>query len=450
MRPLCFVLMPFGRKKDAHQREVDFDQLYARLIRPAVENAGMEPFRADEEQVGGAIHKPMFERLMLCDYAIAVVTGDNPNVYYELGVRHALRPRSTVIMFAEGAALPFDIAPLRGIAYAVDAKGRVKSIETEIAALTRGLIAARDEHKDDSPLFQLIVDMPRPVVDHAKTDLFRKQIDEAQAFRKQLEAARAEGIAAVRAVAAHPELQDLRDAEFGVVKDLYLSYRALGAFDDMIALYARMPAPMRHNRTMREQLAFALNRAGRGREAETVLLEVNRDLGPSTETYGLLGRVYKDRWEAAEKEGRGFEARGHLKRAIDAYVAGFELDWRDAYPGVNAVTLMEMQDPPDPRQADLLPVVRYSASRHAANLADYWDHATLLELAVLAQDRPGAQSALGDALAVIREPWEPQTTARNLRLIQERRTSRGGDAAWIGEIVAALNQAQTLLGAGGR
>ena len=45
---------------------------------------------------------------------------------------------------------------------------------------------------------------------------------------------------------------------------------------------------------------------------------------------------------------------------------------------------MEMMPKPDPRQAEILPVVRYAASRKAAKNADYWDHATLLELGVLA------------------------------------------------------------------
>ena len=96
--PLCFVLMPFGRKTDATGRTTDFDAVYREIIAPAVTAVGLEPIRADEERVGGTIHKPMFERLMLCDYAVADITGANPNVYYELGIRHAMRPRSTVIL----------------------------------------------------------------------------------------------------------------------------------------------------------------------------------------------------------------------------------------------------------------------------------------------------------------------------------------------------------------
>jgi hypothetical protein len=109
--PLCFVLMPFGKKMDAAGRVTNFDSVYAKIIAPAVERSGLEPIRADEEKIGGTIHKPMFERLMLCHYAVADITGANPNVFYELGIRHAMRPRSTVIVFAELGALPFKRGP---------------------------------------------------------------------------------------------------------------------------------------------------------------------------------------------------------------------------------------------------------------------------------------------------------------------------------------------------
>ncbi len=53
-RPLCFVLMPFGKKPDAAGLMIDFDALYRELIAPAIKEAGLDPIRADEEQAGGA------------------------------------------------------------------------------------------------------------------------------------------------------------------------------------------------------------------------------------------------------------------------------------------------------------------------------------------------------------------------------------------------------------
>jgi hypothetical protein len=128
-----------------------------------------------------------------------------------------------------------------------------------------------------------------------------------------------------------------------------------------------------------------------------------------------------------------------LDQAIDAYVKGFETDWRDPYPGVNAVTLMEIKEPPDPRREKLLPVVRYAVERRiAAGKPDYWDFATRLELAVLAEDEPDAQSSLEGARLAARSPWETETTARNLRLINEVRGKRGAIPSWMQSIPESL------------
>jgi tetratricopeptide (TPR) repeat protein len=358
-------------------------------------------------------------------------------VFYELGIRHAMRPRSTVIVFGEGTVLPFDIALVRGLAYKTDGAGEPVEAEATLDAIARQLQTARGTPHDDSPIFQLVEDAPRWEVDHSKTDIFRKAADYSKRYKDRLRVAVKEGAESVKQVADDPALSNLLEVESGIVVDLFLSLRDVKAYPAMIALYQRMPPPLQRARMMREQLGFALNREGRFEEAEKVLSEVIAEYGPSSETNALLGRIYKDRWDLAKKEDRP-EARALLKKAIEAYLAGFEADWRDAYPGINAVTLMEMQPKADPRQAELLPVVRYSASRKAARNADYWDHATLLELAVLAGDAEDAEEKLGDALAVARAPWELETTARNLGLIRAMRETRGEAVAWIKQIEDTL------------
>jgi len=200
-----------------------------------------------------------------------------------------------------------------------------------------------------------------------------------------------------------------------------------------------MSAPLAATVMVQEQLGLALNRLKRRTEAEAVLRDLVARRGPSSETCGILGRVYKDQWSDAVDRGEQILARGYLDRAIATYLQGFEADWRDAYPGINAVTLMEMHDPPDPRRGALLPVVRYSAERRlASGAADYWDHATLLELAVLARDHGAASEALGSALALVRESWEPKSTASNLAMIRRARESRGDGDEWAKEIEDSL------------
>ncbi|MBL8488962.1 MAG: DUF4071 domain-containing protein [Rhodocyclaceae bacterium] len=435
MKPLCFILMPFGRKPAGDGRIVDFDAVHERLIAPAVAAAGLEPLRADEEMTGGVIHQAMYERLVLCEFAVADLTTANANVFYELGLRHAARPAATQLLFANGwGQLPFDVNLLRAMPYALAPDGTPADPGRDAAALANRLSAARDQAAD-SPLYQMLDGFPD--IQRLKTDVFRDRVREAADLKARLATARAAGLDAVRAVEG--ELGDVGRTDGSVVIDLFLSYRAVQGWAEMIALADRMAPPLAATVMVREQVALALNRAGRGAEAEAALQALIAERGASSETCGLLGRVYKDRWDAAVKAGDQRRARGVLRQAVDAYLQGFEADWRDAYPGVNAVTLMEMSDPPDPRQAGLLPVVAYAVERRIAQgKPDYWDHATRLELAVLAGNPAGAGDALAAALAAARERWEPESTARNLALIRAKRQQRGEDAGWIGALEGQL------------
>jgi hypothetical protein len=440
--------MPFGRKTDASGRTTDFDAVYRQVIAPAVQDAGLEPIRADEERIGGTIHKPMFERLMLCPYAIADITGANPNVYYELGIRHAMRPRSTVILFAAGTMLPFDIALLRGVPYRTNDLGVPADPAACAATIARQLREAKDNPHDDSPLYQLLEYMPRHEVDHSKTDIFRERLDYSQKYKERLAAAREQGADAVNKIIADPALANLLDVEAGVVVDMFLSLRDVQAYAGMIDLYNRMPKPLQRARMVREQFAFALNREKRAKEAADVLRSIIAEFGPGSETNGLLGRVHKDRWEAAKEAVQSMQARGHLKEAVDAYLAGFQADWRDAYPGVNAVTLMELMDHPPAAQAEILPVVRYSASQKARASGDYWDYATLMELAVIARDRADAEDQASVALAKVTIAWHLDTSERNLRLIREARAARGEDVSWVKSLEDALATRRTEMAPG--
>ena len=436
-RPLCFVLMPFGKKPAASGMVIDFDAVYQYLIAPAIDMADMDPLRSDEEKAGGIIHKPLFERLILCEYAVADLTTANASVFYELGIRHAVRQWSTVLLFSKGGSqLPFDVAPLRALPYVLGTDGRPVEIDPTCRVIADRLHEAR-QARTDSPIYQLVDNYP--AIDHTKTDVFREQVRYSLETKTQLATARKEGVGKLREI--ENELAPIWDLESGVVIDLFLSYRAVKAWNDMISLVGKMHASLAGTVMVREQQALALNRAGQGEDAERVLLELIDQRGPSSETYGILGRVYKDRWEAAQKAGQTILAKGLIQKAIEAYLKGFETDWRDAYPGINAATLMELKDPPDDRRHKVIPVVAYAVERRvAAGKPDYWDHATLLELAVLAEDQAAAHEALANAAASVREKWEAETTARNLRLIREARQRRNQGLPWMIQIEDALAQ----------
>ena len=437
MKPLCFVLMPFGIKVAPSGLSINFDAVYKELIYPAIEKADLEPLRADEEMSGGIIHKPMFERLILCEFAVADLTSANANVFYELGLRHAVRPASTILLFALGSGqLPFDVAMLRALPYTLNADGRPVNVAVEKELLFLKLKEARN-NLPDSPIFQLVEGFPD--IQRLKTDVFRDRVDYSKKIKLKLQKARTKGADSILEV--EKEIDSIQDAETGVIIDLFLSYRFAKAWNNMINLVEKMSPPLSTTILVQEQLGLALNRAGRSDEAERVLVELINNKGPSSETYGILGRVYKDRWEEAVKKGENVLANGLLNKAINAYMKGFETDWRDAYPGVNAITLMELKEPPDPLRKKLIPVVTYSAERRiAAGKPDYWDYATLLELSVIARNQEEAMIWLSNSLANFRENWELETTARNIRLIREANERRNKPINWISEIENALLQ----------
>src|SRR6185503_18684588 len=244
-KPLCFVLMPFGKKPDAAGSIIDFDAVYNSLIAPAIAEAGLDPLRADEEMAGGIIHKPMYERLILCEYAVADLTTANANVFYELGLRHAVRPWSTVLIFAEGGRLPFDVGPLRAMPYHLGPDGKPSDVASDKQALVKRLAEAYESASDkpatDSPIFQLVEGFPVPAVDHVKTDVFRDQMQYSAEIKARLATARKEGVEALRAL--EQEISPVRDQESGVVIDLFLSYRSVKAWKEMIALVDKMSRP---------------------------------------------------------------------------------------------------------------------------------------------------------------------------------------------------------------
>lgn len=444
-KPLCFVVMPFGRKKDIDGTEIDFDIVYRSLIMPAIEQADMEPIRADEETVNGIIHKPMYERLILCDYAVADLTTANANVFYELGIRHAVKPFTTITLFAKDSKLPFDVNFLRTLPYGYDKENKLTNLEEDIKNLTKKLLRAKSEKDTDSPVYQLVDGIAfQNSVAHEKTDIFRDKVRYDEQIKKQLLNARnkqggkQEKINAVDEIAGELKLEN---EETGVLIDVMLSYRALSAFEKMIQFIESMPAHVKQTIMVQEQLGFALNRLGQHEAAISVLEKVIEKNGPSSETYGIMGRVYKDLFDEALAGNNGFLAESYLDKALDTYLKGFEADWRDAYPGVNAVTFLELKGEKE-KIRKLIPVVEYAVVRKLeSKKPDYWDYATLMELAVIENDEAKAREQLKKALATaIEGDWMFDTTIKNLKLLNQYRIKRNEEATVSENLLSLLEK----------
>jgi hypothetical protein len=154
----CFVVMGFDKKIAFYSakkpRTLDLDKTYRSIIRPAVLDAGLKCIRADEVLHSSIIDKPMYEHLLQADIVIADLSTANANAIYELGVRHALRPRRTIVMAESQFLFPFDFSHLNILRYNHLGEG----IEHEEAIrkqeeLKHRLLAISRNDEVDSPVF---------------------------------------------------------------------------------------------------------------------------------------------------------------------------------------------------------------------------------------------------------------------------------------------------------
>ncbi len=98
------------------------------------------------------------------------------------------------------------------------------------------------------------------------------------------------------------------------------------------------------------------------------------------------------------------------------------------------------------KKKQLAPVVLFAVERRLeCSTADYWDYATMLELAVIDNNPEMATEYLGQALASVRESFEPETTKGNLQLIAGARKDRGEVSPWLDEVIDALQRKQNTM-----
>lgn len=126
---LCFVLMPFAEK---------FQPLYEDQIKPAIEKAGLRSERADEIQGTSLITWDIWEKINRSRFIIAELTDQNPNVFYELGLAHALS-KDVILLTQSMDFVPFDLKVLRCILYEFTPRG-IQKLEKNLAATITALM----------------------------------------------------------------------------------------------------------------------------------------------------------------------------------------------------------------------------------------------------------------------------------------------------------------------
>jgi hypothetical protein len=347
-----FVVRPFGEKEG-----IDFERVDRELIQPALARLRTQGIHVGggttaEINHAGNIREDMFRLLVVSDLVIADVSIHNANVFYELGIRHALRPRHTfMIRSATTHKYPFDLQTDRYLLYeAARPAGENGAMVAELAAALRSTLAAEPP---SSPVFQLLPAL-KP---HDRQSLIRVPAD----FAQDVERARQNQQFGDLRLFAQEVLGLEWDQEgLRLIGEAQFKLRAYnGAKETFEALHDELADDLRVNQrlaTIYQKLALVAAGEARKQLLTESDLAIDRALKASVlasdraEVLALQASNAKSRWIdefsgcASTLERCGAALRSvYLSRTVDTYLRAFASDLNAYYPGVNALAMLQAQ-----------------------------------------------------------------------------------------------------------
>ena len=427
----CFVAMPYRRKWDPQTRtEVDCEQVYERLLVPALESAQLNYHRADQTVDSGVVLPAMIRDLAEADLVIGDLGTHNFNVGWELGLRHLLARGATVLIAPDDAPPPFDLGAVRHLPYRRRG-GRISdqeairfwtSLAPYLSPVRRDVV--------DSPVFVIMEGTtpatvpPAPGAPDPALELHRR-LSEARDLR---DADRITRVAVDADSLPSPHREAIR-GEAGLLL-VRLSRHADGAtlLRPLVEADRACEHPVWH-----QFLAQALYRPEEATRADVDAAEgILRHLATTRfapETQALIGAAAKRR---ARLETDAHRRRGALRRALDAYRIELRADLNAYYPAVNAVALATVlgvvhgDGEAAAYARQVLPLAEVSSDEALhRDSGDFWAAATRADLALLRavlHDEPSLRAACdryGDALALRPLPGEVESVRGQLEWLQE-------------------------------
>ncbi len=456
----AFIVRPFGTKDG-----IDFDRVERDLIAPALKQAGIEGRTTLEITRQGNIREDMFRLLVLSDLVVADVSINNANVFYELGIRHGLRDRHTLMIRAEGTQdkYPFDLQTDRYGHY--DPANPAAALPEFLQSLKSTL---SDTNKD-SPVFKLL---PR-LAPHEREALmvvpfdFQEEVGIAKNARRagdlRLLAEEARGfewgIAGLRIVGnaqfqikayagAKETFESLRRLDDN---DLQANYRLGTIYQKLAATALSADAKLDCITRSEQAINRVLARTTPPNDRDELPREWAERRHYRAEGHALLGSNAKTRWmddwRTATTPGAQREAAlrsPNLASSIHHYLKGFAEDLDSFYPGINALAMLTFQinlakslsdiwaenfDDEDAAVADLNSCER-RASRLAATLKfavgndtkvardgekfDLWKEISRADLSLLTVDKPSQVGTAYRRALANANPFEIDSARRSL------------------------------------
>lgn len=428
MKLHAFVAMPFGTKPDAKGDMIDFNRVYKDLIKPALESAGLEPFRADEEKRAGDIRADMFQELLVADLVVVDLTIDNPNVWYELGVRHALRARGVLLICGGRVTTAFDIYTDRKLRY--DIKNGVPDAATlehdrhNLANMAKKTMESWQGRKV-SPVYQLLPNLQEPDWKSLRVGDVKEFWEQHDTWVRRIDLARKAGhIGDILLLADEAPISAFRaeawiKAGNALYKNGHFDF-ALEQFNRGLEIEPLNLEGLRGKGLCLQRLALA-GVSGHSFDRARAHYEYVMEKYPNNpEVWAMLSRVYKDAWIVAwhqsdktpeewREEAKYEDAL--LRAAIDSYAKSYRNNTSHYYSGINALTLMHLHryltgdDRFDLDMPTMAGAVRFAAECEKNPNELFWSKATLGDLEVLVGTPGTVMAAYKEALTVNGKNW---------------------------------------------
>ena len=409
------MIMPYSTKPTGAPAgseapdKINFDRLWEAALRPAIDQAGYEPIRANED-IGALIITEMIERLAISDLVLADVSIPNGNVYYEVGIRHAAQRQGCIMTAATWSKPLFDIDQMRQIRYPLPAESISDATAAEIIAIVQAAIPVMAA--GESPFYQVFPKYPDYEKERATS--FRKAFEELSRFQAEIIAARSASGDECRARAL-----DLRKRYYSggpvqkvVAIELLYTLRECTDWETTLNFVESLPEDLRNSPLVKEQRALALSKAGDHDTAIGALRELIATNGDTSERRGLLGGRYKRKWSTGKDP-------TDLSRAIAEYEYGMKLDLNDYYPSSNLARLYRTRNRKgDEDKARISAAVTLTGCERARlrRTNDEWLKATLLGAAFDAGDVEKARALADEVTIEGYSAWKLDTTLADCRL----------------------------------
>ncbi len=330
----CFVIMGFGIKTDfATGRKLDLNKSYKLLIKPVVENKGIVCIRADEILHSGSIDYQMYKELYNADLVIADLSTANVNAFYELGIRHALRSRTTIVISEDKYSYPFDLNHIKITSYthlgeAID----YEEVERFRKVLGETIDTVLNINDPDSPVYSYLPDLNPP--------LFKTIENFQNNFVKEIlhkPDQNDDDMVSSNNISENPTLGSL--IEFGETALLERKFAEAKTFflSAIQILKSESKDDSNNDSYLIHRLAFATYKAKLPdaitslNKAIQLLTKLDIERTNDTETVSLAGRIEKKLFE----KGQGDQ---HLANAIQFYQRGYFL-LHNRYHGINLAFL---------------------------------------------------------------------------------------------------------------